>query len=192
MRTMPTKKLKDLENAKCFIQKAEPKNIPHNDSRLMTPSAKLCLKTQSPQPWKHRCLQTLSEIYHKNAISVRPYFWHQLRHHPRNSIQVRNMTKFKPIFKILKRNHSRNSFFHCFRGSSYMNISFRQECKTINDVECRIVNLDSGSRKICQVCLSSVVYFLLFVSSTFCTYHWRCMISILFRTFPQRSVFQCL
>ena len=27
----------------------------------------------------------------------------------------------------------------------------RQECKTINDVECRIVNLDSGSRKICQV-----------------------------------------
>ena len=35
----------------------------------------------------------------------------------------------------------------------------RQECKTINDVECRIVNLDSGSRKICQV----VSYFIVFI-----------------------------
>merc|ERR1712223_713046 len=28
--------------------------------------------------------------------------------------------------------------------------AYKQECKTINDVECRIVNLDSGNRKICE------------------------------------------
>merc|ERR1719458_516622 len=28
--------------------------------------------------------------------------------------------------------------------------AYKQECRTITDVECRIVNLDSGSRKICQ------------------------------------------
>jgi len=28
--------------------------------------------------------------------------------------------------------------------------AYKQECRTITDVECRIVNLDSGSRKICE------------------------------------------
>ena len=37
-----------------------------------------------------------------------------------------------------------------FTKPSLPSTACRQECRTITDVECRIVNLESGSRKICQ------------------------------------------
>ena len=89
--------------------------------------------------------------------SVRSHFWHKLRHHSWNGVQVRQF--FVPI---------KNSFdkhfewqLHCVQlilYSKFIPPWCRQECKTINDVECRIVNLDSGSRKICQVAWHFTVF----------------------------------
>ena len=81
---------------------------------------------------------------------MRSHFWHKLRHHSWNGVQVRQF--FVPI-KNLFENHFEWQPCHPqpILFSKFILPCCRQECKTIKDVECRIVNLDSGSRKICQV-----------------------------------------